>query len=98
MTVGSGGVEGYTLVDGMLRHLGRIVIGNNEDLKKKILQSPLGGHFRIQNTYLRVKQLFHWPGLRTEVRKFVLGCDICRRCKTKNVAYLGLLEPLPVLE
>ena len=42
------GVEGYTLVEGMLRNNERIVIGNHDRLKKRILQtlheSPLGGY------------------------------------------------------
>ena len=71
-------------------------------LKRKILQalheSPLGGHSGIQNTYLRVKQLFHWPRLKTEVKDFVLACDTCKRCKYENIAYLGLLQPLPIPE
>jgi len=60
--LGSEEAEGYSMVNGLLRYKGRIVIGPNEELKKKILQSlhdsPLGGHSVIQNTYLKVKQLF----------------------------------------
>lgn len=37
VAVGSKGVEGYTLVDEMLRYQGQIVIGNNEDLRRRIL-------------------------------------------------------------
>ena len=46
-------VEGYTLVEEMLRYNSRTIIGDNKGLKKKILQSlhesPLGGtlEFRI---------------------------------------------------
>lgn len=46
--------EGYTLNIGMLRYQGRIVIGDNAGIKKKIFQalhqSPKGGHSREQNT------------------------------------------------
>ena len=54
--------------------------------------SPMGGHSGIVNTYYKVRQLFQWPGL----KKDVMGSDICKRCKTKNVAYLGLLQPLDI--
>ena len=73
--------EGYTLVEGMLRYQGTVVIGDNAELKTKIMQalleSPLGGHSGVQNIYLRVRQLFHWLGMRAEVRRFVLACDTC---------------------
>jgi len=95
VVVGSEELEGYTLVDRLLRYEDRIVIGDCVSFKRKILQtlheSPLGGRSGIQNTYLRVKQLFHWPRLKTEVKEFVLACDTCKRCKNENIAYLGLL-------
>jgi len=100
LAMGSNGKEGYALVGGMIRYHGRIVIGNNEALERKILQalheSPLGGHSRIQNTYHRVRQLFYWPRLKTKVKEFVLACDSCKRCKYETVAHLGLLQPLPI--
>lgn len=43
-----------------------------------------------------MKQLFHWSRPKAKVRKFVLRCDICKRCKTENVAYPRLLQPLLV--
>jgi len=63
LAVGGSETEGFVLKDGLLRYKGRVVVGNNAELKRNILQSlhesPLGGHLGIQNTYLRVKQLFH---------------------------------------
>jgi len=76
------------------------VIGNNIGLKKKIMQSlhelPLGGHSSMQNTYVWVKRVFHWSGMKAEIRRYVLSCDTCKRCKSENVAYPGLLQPLPI--
>jgi len=47
IALGSEEVEGYSMVNGLLRYKGRIVIGLDEELKRKILQSlhdsPLGG-------------------------------------------------------
>ena len=63
LVVGANEADGYTLVEVMLRYQGRMVIGKNADLKKKIMQalheSRLGGHLGTQNTYLWVRQLFH---------------------------------------
>ena len=86
-------VEGYALVEGMLRYNGRIVIGDSKGLKKKILQSlhesTLGGHSEIHNSYLRVKQLFHWPRLKAKVKEFVLICDTCKHCSKMYQALVG---------
>ena len=30
------------------------------------------------------------------MKEFVLICDTCKRCKHENIAYLGLLQPLPI--
>ena len=34
--------------------------------------------------------------IKKDVIEFVMGCDTCNRCKTENVAYPGLLQPLNV--
>ena len=92
--------QGYTYMNGVIRYMRRLVIGNNKDLKKKILQaqhaSPMGGHSEVQNTYHKVKQLFYWTKQNEEVMQFVLACDVCKRSKQKTVAYLGLLQPLNI--
>ena len=59
---------GYTLVNGIIRYQGRMVLGNDKRLKHKVIDalhnSPVGGHSGIVNTYHKVRQLFQWPGLK----------------------------------
>lgn len=45
---------------------------------------PLAAHCGIAKTTDLVKRHFFWPGLATEVRKFVLGCDTCKEVKAPN--------------
>lgn len=91
---------GYTLINGLIRNKGRLVIGDDENLRKKIVEtlhnSPIGGHSGIVATYHKVKQHFHWPGLKKYVMDWVLSCDVCKRCKSESVAHPGLLQPLNV--
>ena len=91
---------GYILTNGLIRYQGKMVIGEDEGLRRKIIEalhnSPLGRHSSIVNTYHKVKKLFHWPGLKKYVMEFMLGCDTCRRCKSKNVAYPRLIQPLEI--
>lgn len=58
----------------------------------------MGGHSGEQNTYLRVKWVFYWPRMKSEIKGLVQACDTCKRCKSKTVAYPGLLQPLPIPE
>ena len=90
----------YTLQKGLIRHKGRIWIGNNSKVQNDILHalhaSAVGGHSGFHATYNRIKHLFSWPGLKMQVKNFVAACSICQRAKTERVAYPGLLEPLEV--
>lgn len=53
--------KGYSLANGLIRFQGRLVIGDDKELKEKILKSlhcsPLRGHSGIQATYHKIRQL-----------------------------------------
>jgi len=95
-----GSKPNYTLQNGLLRYKGRLIIGEDGALRRRIIgalhDSPVGGHSGIQNTYYKVKMMFHWPGLRKDIDQYVKGCDVCSRCKHENIHPPGLLQPLPV--
>jgi len=52
----------FTLHHGVIRHLGRIWVGNNHQLQQQIISalhdSALGGHFGFLVTYSHIKKLF----------------------------------------
>lgn len=91
---------GFSLAADLLRYKGRLVVGDQEDLRLRILQalhaSAIGVHSGIKLTYQRVEQLFYWPHLKKQVTEFVLACEVCQKCKTENVAIPGLLQPLQI--
>jgi hypothetical protein len=92
----------YTLQAGIIRYKGRIYVGNNSELQLKLLTalhaSAVGGHSGSKATYQRVKRIFHWPGLKQAVEKFVQECPICQKAKGENCHYPGLLDPLKILD
>lgn len=57
------------------------VVGD-EDTKIKILQEchdmEVAGHRGVQATYDRIRSLYWWPGVYTNVRKYVETCEICQ--------------------
>jgi hypothetical protein len=92
--------KGYSLVDGILKHKGRIWLGNNNEAHQAILlalhSSGLGGHSGITATYNKVKALFSWPNMKQTVKDYVTGCQVCKQAKPEHCRLPGLLQPLPV--
>ncbi|CAM8925392.1 unnamed protein product [Rhodiola kirilowii] len=92
----------FTYVKDELRHKGKLVIGNDQALKLQILRwlhdSAIGGHSGRDATLHRIKSLFYWPKMSTEVQNYVRNCDICQKNKYDTSAKPGLLQPLPVPE
>lgn len=72
--------SGYFLVDGVIRHKGRVWVGNNPLVQQHILQalysSGLGVHSGVTTTYSRVKHLFSWPKMKSTIQKYVQQCEI----------------------
>lgn len=100
LVVTSPNQQGYTLNNGLIYKNSRLVVGQNVGLHSKFIttfhSSPLGGHSGIQATYQRLKKLFYWTGLKTDVEQFVRQCNICQQAKHENCKYPGLLQPLPI--
>lgn len=91
-----------TVRNGILRYKGRIWVGEAHDIRRKFMEaihdSSVGGHSGIQASYQKVKSFFYWPGMKKDFQEFINACDICKKCKTENVSYPGLLQPLAIPE
>ena len=87
-------------MNGELRRKGKLVVGNDVELKTHILKwlhdSAVGGHSGRDATLHRVKSLFFWPKMSLEVMNYVRNCAICQANKYETVAKPGLLQPLPI--
>lgn len=72
------------------------------ELRKELLKlhhdSALRGHSGIIATLHRLKNVYYWRGIRKDVYKHVQECEIFQKNKVENVAYPGLLQPLPIPE
>ncbi|GAA0139024.1 hypothetical protein LIER_00655 [Lithospermum erythrorhizon] len=90
----------YEYKEGLLRYNGRIVVGDDDIMKHKIMaamhDSAIGGHSGIRITYHNIKALFFWKALKKEVTHFVTSCNICQKSKHEGVPYPGLLQPVEV--
>jgi hypothetical protein len=76
----------------------RLVIPSNLRLriKRALHDDILAGHFGADVTYQRIAQRFYWPGLKTDVAKYISRCQTCQLNKSSNKAKKLALQPLPV--
>jgi hypothetical protein len=92
--------KGYALEQGLIKYQGRVYIGAHLALQTKLISnlhdSAAGGHSGIHATYLRVRKLFFWPGLKAAVEDYVKQCLTCQQAKHEHTHPAGLLQPLPV--
>jgi hypothetical protein len=77
-------------------------VGNNIAIRTKLIDAfhstALGGHSEMQVTYLRIKKLFQWSGLKGDVANFVKQCAVYQQSKHERVYPAELLQPLPILQ
>jgi hypothetical protein len=58
--------------------------------------TPIAGHSGFTKTYDRVKRSFFWDGMKQDIRKFVVECEVCQHNKGETVKSPGTLQPLPI--
>jgi hypothetical protein len=75
-------------------------VGNDKTVQNQIItalhDSAVGGHLGTLVTYKRVKQMFAWRGLKSDVQNYVQHYQVCIQAKYDRSAYPGKLQLLPV--
>lgn len=41
-------------------------------------ENDLSGHFGVRKTFQKVAEHFFWPGMRRDIKKHVLSCEVCQ--------------------
>lgn len=92
----------YSYHFGIIIFKGKIVVGNNGELKQKLLStlhdSPIGRHSGMRATYHRIKTLFYWLGMNFFVETYIAQCPIGQREKGEHCFAPRILEPLHVAD
>jgi len=69
-------------------------------MRRRILHeahdTPAGGHFGADQTYLRMKDRYFWMQMWRDTQCYVAGCDLCHQTNHLSRKPMGLLQPLPV--
>jgi hypothetical protein len=91
--------EGDFLIDeqGLIRFKGLVYVPSK--LRCQLVQEqhslPAHGHQGIAKTFERIARNYYFPGLRKQVEKVVLECDICCKSKSNRHSPYGLLKSPP---
>jgi hypothetical protein len=90
----------YMIQDGLLFRGNQLCIPKcsmRENLLKEKHSGGLAGHFGHDKTFSKLNGSYFWPGMRTDVKRFVDGCRICHHTKGKR-QNTGLYQTLPIPE
>ena len=91
---------GYHLDKEVLYKDGRLVLVKNSVLTTLLIQEAHGqisfAHPSAHKTYRLLKGRYYWPGMESDIERYVDNCVECRKTKTSRVKQPGLLRPLPV--
>ncbi|CAL8152375.1 unnamed protein product [Prunus armeniaca] len=90
----------FTWVNNHLYYKGSLYVPATATWHDQILEefhnTPTIGHSGYLRTYKRVLCTFRWPGLKSDVKKYVAACDTCQRNKYESIKPPGLLQPFAI--
>jgi len=85
----------YSMDAGLLLYKGCILLGDNLDLKLKVLQylqcDPMAGHLGYERTVKRARRDFYWKGMKKDVKNFIHECSVCQQNKYDTFSPTSLL-------
>jgi hypothetical protein len=90
----------YMIQEGLLFRGNQLCIPKcsmRENLLKEKHSGGLVGHFGHDKTFSKLNGSYFWPGMRTDVKRFVDRCRICQHTKGKR-QNTRLYQPLPIPE
>jgi hypothetical protein len=88
----------YMIQDGLLFRGNQLCISKcsmRENLLKEKHSGGLAGHFGHDKKFSKLNDSYYWPGMRTDVKKFVDRYRICQHTKGKR-KNTGLYQPFSI--
>jgi hypothetical protein len=93
------GFQDYMMEAGLLFYQGRIVVPDNDQLKRDLIaafhDSPIAGHLGQQRTLELISRRYYWPGMRVKIFHYVETCETCQRIKRPKTSPIPI-QPLEV--
>lgn len=57
---------------------------------------PISGHKGVSHTYRSLRSQYFWPGMKSDIIRFIASCPNCQLTKPAHQLTPGLLVPLPI--
>jgi hypothetical protein len=74
---------------GVVRYKNRLVVSNNDELRRKILdeahQSKLSIHLGSNKMFHDLRQLYRWSNMKQDITRYIAECDIYGRVKADHL-------------
>ena len=88
--------------EGILRFGRRVVVPENGDLRKEVLEEAHRSKFTVHpggtKRYQDLRQLYWWEGMKKDIAQFIQKCLVCQQVKAEHQKPSGLLQPLEIPE
>lgn len=52
----------------------------------------MAAHFGIKNTFNRIAEQHFWPKIRSDMKKYVLKCEVCNEQNYSRLGRIGLMS------
>jgi transposase InsO family protein len=92
----------WVLEKGLLKYQSRLVVPEEQELCTRIIAEAYNqvstAYPGKNKTCQLIGTRYYWPGLVSDVDRFVRNCDTCRRSAVPRDKTPGLLQPLPIPE
>ena len=90
--------RGYSRDGELTLHKKRLIVA--KDLRTRLINETHSGiitaHPGYGKTRILIRERYFWPGMNTDIKRFVANCHACRRSKVPRDRPPGLLRPLPI--
>jgi hypothetical protein len=77
-----------------------MVLFDDSAIKLKVSREchnlPLAGHLARDKTLARIRRLFTWSNMSSDVESYNRQCTVCQQSKAGPQKKAGLLQPLPI--
>jgi hypothetical protein len=78
----------------------QMVVPDADNLRSECFKSgrchPYSGHYGVVRTLSKAKQLYYWPNMEADIRKWIASCDSCQRVKAQRKKPVGKVQPLQI--
>ena len=96
------GTELWALEKGLLKHQDRLVVAEENNLRTRLIKEAHAqvstAHLGKNKTRKLIGDRYYWPGMTSDIDRYVRNCHDCRRATIPRDKTLGLLKLLPILE